>query len=248
MSRACGRRCRRWSTSSAGAAISGVEGVKSAGYALLVTYPKGANPEAGAVAMAQRSSAARSSVALEPQLAATPTAPVSRPGKSEYRSPHCRLDKCDRLGTASLLAHAQPRREPKRWARRLSGVWPPCMASPCAITRVDSGSHAARGRRRFPPPRTLEDNGACFIVRDLNGKALAYVYFEQEPGRRTAANLLTRDEARRIAPSLFRRLSITLIGQLADCSCGRISWRTPFGPLLPVGNFKQMQGKFECAL
>ena len=100
--------------SSAGAAISGVEGVKSAGYALLVTYPKRENPDSGAVAMAQRSSAARYSVARKPQLAATPAAPVSRPGKSEYRSPHCRLDKCGRSGTASLLAHAQPRREPKR--------------------------------------------------------------------------------------------------------------------------------------
>jgi hypothetical protein len=42
-------------------------------------------------------------------------------------------------------------------------------------------------------------NGACYIVRDHNGQALAYVYFEEEPGRRTAANLMTRDEARRIA-------------------------------------------------
>jgi hypothetical protein len=37
------------------------------------------------------------------------------------------------------------------------------------------------------------------MVVDANGQALAYVYFEEEPGRRAAAHLLTRDEARRIA-------------------------------------------------
>ena len=39
---------------------------------------------------------------------------------------------------------------------------------------------------------------SCFI-RDTNGQALAYAYFEDEPGRRAAAHLPTRDEARRIA-------------------------------------------------
>jgi hypothetical protein len=53
--------------------------------------------------------------------------------------------------------------------------------------------------RRFPPPWTVEETDACFIVRDHNDQALAYVYFEDEPGRRAAAKLLTRDEARRIA-------------------------------------------------
>jgi hypothetical protein len=43
---------------------------------------------------------------------------------------------------------------------------------------------------------------ACFIVRDANRQALAYVYCEEEPGRRTAAKLLTKDEARRIGGEL----------------------------------------------
>jgi hypothetical protein len=35
-------------------------------------------------------------------------------------------------------------------------------------------------------------------VRDDGGQQLAYVYFEEESGRRSAAKLLNKDEARRI--------------------------------------------------
>jgi hypothetical protein len=68
--------------------------------------------------------------------------------------------------------------------------------------------------RRFPPPWTFEEQEACFVVRDHNGQQLAYVYFEDDPGRRSAAKLLGRDEARRIAanvaklPELLRRGSV----------------------------------------
>jgi hypothetical protein len=44
-------------------------------------------------------------------------------------------------------------------------------------------------KSRFPPPWTVEQQDACFVVRDQSGQALAYVYFEEEPGRRSAAKL-----------------------------------------------------------
>jgi hypothetical protein len=41
-------------------------------------------------------------------------------------------------------------------------------------------------------------------VRDANGQALSYVYYESEPGRRSAAKLLSKDEARRIATNIAK--------------------------------------------
>jgi hypothetical protein len=79
--------------------------------------------------------------------------------------------------------------------------------------------------RRFPPPWDIEEhNRSCFIVRDNNGQALAYVYFETEPGRRTAANLLTRDEARRNTEERQRSL---------HCLRGELPETNPCRPLLP---------------
>jgi hypothetical protein len=54
-------------------------------------------------------------------------------------------------------------------------------------------------------------NDACFVVRDKNGQALGYFYFEEEPGRRTTAKLLIKDEARRIATEFANLL--VLLGQ-----------------------------------
>jgi hypothetical protein len=46
--------------------------------------------------------------------------------------------------------------------------------------------------RRFHAPWTVEDNGARFIVRDRNGHALAFVYYEEEPGRDLPASTIRR--------------------------------------------------------
>jgi hypothetical protein len=43
---------------------------------------------------------------------------------------------------------------------------------------------------------------ACFVVTDSTGQKL--VYFEDEPWRRSAAKLLTKDEVRRIAANIAK--------------------------------------------
>jgi endo-1,4-beta-D-glucanase Y len=59
--------------------------------------------------------------------------------------------------------------------------------------------------RRVPPPWTFEEaNSTCFVVKDANGFAVCYVYYESEPGRRTAANLMTKDDARRLAANIAK--------------------------------------------
>ena len=58
--------------------------------------------------------------------------------------------------------------------------------------------------RRFPPPRSIEELAECFVVRDANGQALGYFYFDDEPHRRAVNKRLTKDEARRIAANVAK--------------------------------------------
>ena len=70
--------------------------------------------------------------------------------------------------------------------------------------------------RRFPAPWSVEETAARFIVKDSTGQKLAYVYFEDEPGRRSAAKLLSKDEARRIAANIAKAA-----GAIAEASPAR---------------------------
>ena len=48
--------------------------------------------------------------------------------------------------------------------------------------------------RRFPAPWSAEVQPNYYVVRDADGQQIAYVYYEEEPGRRSAAKLLSKHE------------------------------------------------------
>ena len=56
----------------------------------------------------------------------------------------------------------------------------------------------------FPVALDRRRTVRALCLRDHNGQQLAYVYFEDEPGRRSAAKLPTRDEARRTAANIAK--------------------------------------------
>jgi hypothetical protein len=88
-------------------------------------------------------------------------------------------------------------------------VFRPCLdRAPAVPVKRIAQSHAdtpTMTARRFPAPRTVEEyRGISYIVRDANRFPVACVYFENEPGRRAAAHLVTKDGARKIAAGIAK--------------------------------------------
>jgi hypothetical protein len=72
---------------------------------------------------------------------------------------------------------------------------------------TESLHHEARPHvteRRFPKPWKAEETDACFIIETRTGRHWLTSTTRREPGQRSAANLLTRDEARRIAVNMAK--------------------------------------------
>ena len=58
--------------------------------------------------------------------------------------------------------------------------------------------------RRFPAPWSVRELDQAFVVSDANGQAVAYTYFRHDPNEARQANVLTWDEARRIASNIAK--------------------------------------------
>ncbi len=56
----------------------------------------------------------------------------------------------------------------------------------------------------FALPFQLVEHGESFVVANATGHPLAYVYHEDEPGRRDVTRRLTREDARRLATAIAR--------------------------------------------
>ena len=58
--------------------------------------------------------------------------------------------------------------------------------------------------RHFPPPWSVRELEQAFVVSDATGQAVAYTYFRKDENEARQANVLSRDEARRIATNIAR--------------------------------------------
>ena len=84
--------------------------------------------------------------------------------------------------------------------------------------------------RRFPPPWSVEETEACFIVRDHNGQALAYVYSRRSRAGGRRPGRPSREQ---------RRGSATLNGMIkgpGKRTAGCLS--TSRAPRRPTGNIR----------
>ena len=85
------------------------------------------------------------------------------------------------------------------------GIFPPyshAYFGPATILNLYRIAHSESTVDKWdnsPSGQTVRARRTCW-----SAKALSYIYYESEPGRRSAAKLLSKDEARRIAANIAK--------------------------------------------
>ena len=59
-------------------------------------------------------------------------------------------------------------------------------------------------RRRFPPPWSVQDIGACFVVKDSTGQKSSAISITRKSPRAEVFGQAAHDEARRIAANVAK--------------------------------------------
>jgi hypothetical protein len=76
--------------------------------------------------------------------------------------------------------------------------------------------------RRFPPAWSIENIGACYLVKDVACQKWAAVYYEEEP-RRRSAKLLERDNHSRFRGTLSKMCAGNSARSLANIADPELS-------------------------
>ena len=70
--------------------------------------------------------------------------------------------------------------------------------------RRRAGAHQPPRTRRFPRPWSIRELEQALRIEDATGQAVAYTYFRRDENEARQANVLTHDEARRIAANIAK--------------------------------------------
>jgi hypothetical protein len=88
--------------------------------------------------------------------------------------------------------------DPEYWRKRAKEAWS------LAEQMTDPKRIEITSPRHFPPPWSVEDTGAAYVVKDSSGQKISCLDYEDELGPQSAAKLHTKDEARRIAANVAK--------------------------------------------
>ena len=98
-----------------------------------------------------------------------------------------RQSACERHLERGLCNH-----RPRVLRRNSKNLWPSAVRRPSRRGPLGNAAHSVAASVGFTPlPVALDgrETQPCFIVRDANGRPLAFVYCEDEPGRPSSQNL-----------------------------------------------------------